>query len=446
MSQLPSNQVSRLFMRRTIRFHLHQLRIHKHRYVRLKFLPFVIRVFQIIYLSILMSVKFLLNLAGVRFLVIRVDSGVFGHLSSDLDPLYQELRFHSVWNKGYRIFFVPDSKVVNIPLFDLWVSAFAATVLPYWILGPTEPLNTAALGFSHHRVHLPLWKNRVLVGANQDPKGVLKLSNQVLLTSSHDLDSVTSELLLLGVEPKDKVALLIVRDSAYYRESWPEYEQVASARNDDIGVFNEAIDFLVEQGIKVFRMGAKVEKPFGFTHPNVFDYATNGMRNELRDIYLFRRAAIVISNNTGGDHLAHTFRKPLVHACEPNYLDLNATRNIDRLFFSLKPAYDTSTGERLTLSTVLGRLHELDEIDYFAGISQCGVELRSNSPREIRSLVEEAVAATVCRGQKEETRWTEGQREFWRNYDLIRDCVFGDASARARIGSNFYQSNYLWLV
>jgi putative glycosyltransferase (TIGR04372 family) len=237
-----------------------------------------------------------------------------------------------------------------------------------------------------------------------------------------------------------------VRDSAYLRESWPEYEQMASERNDDIGVFHEAIDFLVEQGFKVFRMGAKVDKPLKFAHPKVFDYATNGMRSELRDVYLFRRSSIVVSNDTGGDHLAHTFRKPLVHACQPNYKELDCIRNLDRLFFSLKLAYDTSTGERLALSTVLGRLREIDETDFFLGIRQCAVELRSNSPREIRSLVEEALIKTVSCGQEKEARWTEGQGEFWRNYDLIRNCVFSDASARARIGSNFYRSNYRWLV
>ena len=59
-------------------------------------------------------------------------------------------------------------------------------------------------------------------------------------------------------------------------------------------------------------MGAKVEKKFNSTNPMIIDYATNGMRTELLDIYLCSACSFAISTSLGIDSLIDVYRKPLL--------------------------------------------------------------------------------------------------------------------------------------
>ena len=62
--------------------------------------------------------------------------------------------------------------------------------------------------------------------------------------------------------------------------------------------------WLADQGATVYRMGARVESALPAAHPRVVDYATNGMRTDLLDIWLAATCRIFLSTGAGLDSVA----------------------------------------------------------------------------------------------------------------------------------------------
>ena len=121
----------------------------------------------------------------------------------------------------------------------------------------------------------------------------------------------------LGIKPNDKFICLNVRDSAYLdyqsksvgaRVDWSYHDY----RNCEVSNYKQAAITLANLGYYVFRMGVKVNKPFDIDHPNIFDYATNGMRSEFLDVYLGAKCTFAISNGTGFDAIPYVFRRPIL--------------------------------------------------------------------------------------------------------------------------------------
>ena len=59
-------------------------------------------------------------------------------------------------------------------------------------------------------------------------------------------------------------------------------------------------------------MGVIVNKKFNTNNNKIIDYATNGMRTELLDLFLCSRCEFCISTSLGLDSVIDVFRKPLL--------------------------------------------------------------------------------------------------------------------------------------
>ena len=66
-------------------------------------------------------------------------------------------------------------------------------------------------------------------------------------------------------------------------------------------------------------MGAKVDKTLKTKNTNIIDYATNGSRTDLLDIYIAANCHFFIGGNNGLDNVPLVFRRSLVKV---NYMPI----------------------------------------------------------------------------------------------------------------------------
>ena len=122
----------------------------------------------------------------------------------------------------------------------------------------------------------------------------------------------------LECKSKKGFVCLNVRDSSFFTKATPigwhknrdwSYHDY---RDSDIKTYVAAAEALAERGYTVFRMGVIVKESLISKHPQVVDYATNGMRSEFLDIYLGAHCDFAISVGSGWDGVPLIFRKPMI--------------------------------------------------------------------------------------------------------------------------------------
>ena len=60
-------------------------------------------------------------------------------------------------------------------------------------------------------------------------------------------------------------------------------------------------------------MGSITSKKIEINHKNFLDYSNSRIKSDFMDVYISYVCKLFISNNTGLDALAVTFRKPILH-------------------------------------------------------------------------------------------------------------------------------------
>lgn len=211
---------------------------------------------------------------------------------------------------------------------------------------------------------------------------------------------------------------LIVRDSAYLPDlSYHSY------RDSNIEDYHLAIKALVDRGYFVFRMGAKVEKPLGFRHPMVFDYATNGMRSEFMDLYLGANCEFCVSTSCGFDAIPFIFRRPVVYV---NFAPVEYLSTFRPGLAIWK--HHWKDGKRMTPAEIYesgaGQFMTADQF------KEAGIELKDNTPEEIRDAVVEMADGLA----------TGPQAEFWERFprstsEYTKKPLHG--AIRMRVGQKF---------
>lgn len=240
-----------------------------------------------------------------------------------------------------------------------------------------------------------------------------------------------AELRRLGIPQGAKWVCLIVRDSAYLPSL-----TYHSYRDSHIDTYMEAAKALAERGYYVIRMGAKVIKSMPFTSDRIIDYATNGMRSDLMDIYLPAKCSFMISNGTGLDAIAGIFRRPL---CYVNYVPLEYLNTWNPSLAIWK--HHEKDGKRLSPKEIFasgaGQFMRAEEYD------AAGITLVGNTPEEIKTVaLEMADNPLYLRGNMllpDEKR----QADFWKSFPrsispYTQTPLHGEI--RMRIGKEFLRS------
>jgi len=193
---------------------------------------------------------------------------------------------------------------------------------------------------------------------------------------------------------REKFVCLNVRDSSFLANSnnldWSKSRDWSyhNYRDSDISTYVGAAEALAEMGYTIFRMGAIVEKPLNSKHPQVIDYATNGMRTEFLDIFLGAHCSFTVSTGSGWDSIPQIFRRPSLYV---NLVPVFSHECVVRdLMIYPKIFKDNLTKHDLRLAEIINRnIHNAGKSsDYL----NAGTTLRDMNSEELVEAVTEMAA------------------------------------------------------
>jgi len=346
------------------------------------FTRLVIKVMVLIALSPLSIVPVIVMRLIRPWLLIRVgelESKGIGHFSLPIEIYLSEVEcgLHNFGKKSFDIWYL-NSIVCNKVLEDKWRRIFR--VWPWQIMNPIDGLNRLIPGGMAHVIPFRYLTDRHTPWQNVDIHGVLDRTTPHLLFSPDEVVVGTFALRTMGISENDPIVCVSVRDGAYYNEKDLRFKH----RNSSLQLLVPAMENLAGLGFKVIRMGAKVSEKLPTSNVSVIDYATNGMRSELLDLFLIARCRFMVSTGTGVDALAPTFRRPLVYVNLGQFGFVDEQRSV---LFIPKHFWSISEKRMLTFPEIFkigAHLFTLQE--HYA---MAGIESVENTSDEISAAVSE---------------------------------------------------------
>lgn len=205
--------------------------------------------------------------------------------------------------------------------------------------------------------------------------------------NSQELKAGVKWLEEINIDPSAKIVLLLGRDSKYGTER-RDVPEMHTHRNMNINTFSQAALELADRGFYVFRMGTSVEDKFQVSdEARIFDYATNGMRTEFRDVFLSKRCSLLVAVSSGFDALPIAFRKPIVTV---NYPCVGSAHFYNKNSIVLcKNIKDVTTHQTLTIDELYRRkiLFEIVPKPF----EEANCSFADNTEAEIRDTTIEAL-------------------------------------------------------
>ena len=187
-----------------------------------------------------------------------------------------------------------------------------------------------------------------------DMQGLFSKYHPPLRFSTEEISVGNEFLSQFGLVPFDKFVCLNVRDDGYLEKTRGNRKFLKhTTRNSNISTYQTSAEFLAERGYIVFRMGVGAKEKLLSPHSRVIDYATNGMRTELLDIYLGAHCGFCISTCSGWDEIPKMYNRPVMLTNMVPILEINVlTRHV--LIYP-KQLIDVKTNQLLTLKAALER-------------------------------------------------------------------------------------------
>ena len=180
----------------------------------------------------------------------------------------------------------------------------------------------------------------------------LKYGNNYKLSNSENIEGLEF-LNSIGFPKKPKLVLLTSRDSKYLESIFPNQDyKFNNFRDAEINTFKEGVNFLLNRGFHVIRMGSITKEKLKIKSENFFDYSFYKEKSEFLDFYLFSKCSFVISVSTGLDELAKLFNKPI---CYVNLAPIGFYRKNWRSLNIAKKIYDKKSGKILPYSYLFSK-------------------------------------------------------------------------------------------
>lgn len=267
----------------------------------------------------------------------------------------------------------------------------------------------------------------------RDPAGVRTRFPSPLAFTAKEKRQAQDVLEKIGLAAGQPFVCVHARDSAYLKKTYPATDYTYHGYRDAcIYDYEPAIEFLLERGFFVFRMGAVAEKPLRLTHPCLLDYAFSEFQSDFLDIYLAGNCAFFLATCSGIDTIGKLFRRPIAYT---NLLpvDLLPTWG-DRDLFMPKKLWWRKESRFLTISEILqsevGRFIRSELYDEF------GLDIVNNTPEDILQITKEMTMR--LNGSWPNDREEDLLQEKFRRH-FVSSEMHGDFNSR--VGSFFIRNN-----
>ena len=315
---------------------------------------------------------------------------------------------------------------------------------------------------------------------------------------SEGLNSLTK----MGKRSNQKYICIVNRDSAYrdkyFKDAYAsdvinDSFDYHTFRNSNIDDYTQAIEYFLDKGFFVIRMGKTVEKKLIIKNKNFIDYANSEFRSDFLDIFLFSHSHLNIVSESGILLSSMIFRKPM---CSINCAELGGLQTwhdkniiIFKKYWNKKKNKFLSIDEILNLSKfginshILEKRNELfkkwkkntsknlyisfnnflkkKKLSKILKLNKEGkvlnnkdglpignyglfevqrhqdIEVIDNSPQEIKAVCEE-LEKKISENWKNTYEEEKLQNVFW---DKFPKTLYSHGIIRSRIGNNFLKKN-----
>ena len=310
----------------------------------------------------------------------RLESEAIGHFSLPPEIYLSEADcgLHSTERNVVSIWYL-HKVVCNKVLEEKWRHYFRIWSRHIW--KPIDNLNRFIPGGKMNQVPYRYTQNN----QNIDVYNALERTEPHLSFSEEEDAAGSKAFQDMGIRESDLIVCFMVRDGAYRKEDPSGRTPSERHRNSSVYLLAPAMEELTELGYKAVRMGKKVMETLETANPYIIDYACNGMRTDMLDLFVISRCKFMVSTGTGVDLLAPTFRRPLVHVNIPQFgfVDQIGKSGI----FSPKHFWSISEKRMLTFPEIFRLRAHLFTLHKHYQMND--IESVNNTPDEISDVISE---------------------------------------------------------
>lgn len=249
----------------------------------------------------------------IRIRFIQLFSARIGHYSFNTEAILCALDLKLDNDRKTKTLFYTSSElsICNNHLHLMWKRVIP--LVPFSSIA--NEIDKLLMRFGGNKYHRDTLKKIFEPGCDgRDRWGLLRKVERCHLSFTQpELQKGAILLNKMGIPTDAKYICLLARDSQYLNTYMPSVDWTYhDYRDADINSYQMAVQYLVDQGYYVIRMGKSVKEAFVFNHPHVIDYAMSDFRSDFLDIYLSAHCFFFISTCSGLDSIARIFRKPLL--------------------------------------------------------------------------------------------------------------------------------------
>ena len=189
----------------------------------------------------------------------------------------------------------------------------------------------------------------------------------------------------LGIYEDTKFVCINSRDEEYFKNEKRINLSYHSYRNVDIELFKDTAEYLNKKGIKVIRLGKKVEKKISYENNNIFDYASSNLRSDFMDLYLVSKSYFYIGAGGGLDVLPMLLRRPKLTTNLVPIIGITAeSKNVMSIF---KHHFSIKLNRNLSIKEIVK--NNLDSCFHSNEFKEKNIKLINNSSNEIMNATDD---------------------------------------------------------
>jgi putative glycosyltransferase (TIGR04372 family) len=284
---------------------------------------------------------------------------------------------------------------------------------------------------------------------SRDTDGVLSKGHPSMAFLSNENNKAKKWLKRHGWKDGDRFVCFLVRDSCFLDNELATNLDIKIYSNDfnfdyhdyrdtDINTYIDAMEWLADNGVWVFRMGKIMAKNIESDNPRIVDYSFLPDKSDFMDIWLFANCTACISTGTGLDMLGVVYNRPMLFL---NYIPLSYFISFSGVTHSPKYLVWNKNKELLTWSEYCKHGYLFgDEYD------KHGIKVIDLSSDEILMTVKEFWTRLAgdrvedINSKKDQEKFIEISKQM-NDYEKIHGFIHKDT----RISTTFLKNNPKWL-
>jgi len=347
-------------------------------------------------------------------------SDTLGHFVMNTE-LYCCERDHGIQPENSFDIFYCNSLTANYQILKMWKRVLRVNQLAFYL----SRLNNIIPGGDIHKI--------TVIRSDRDINGLMERSRVHLHFNSEEEYEAKAGLKEMGILDCNRFICFVIRDPLYKESLWPNRDwSYHNYRNCNIQNYISAAEELARRNYYVIRMGSIVKDVMHTDNPMIIEYAHEGFRTELLDVYLGANCHFFISCGTGIDAVPGVFRRPILYVNVVPVEALNTWNSSSITIF--KKHWIKAERRYMTLREIIefgaGRFARTEQYE------KHGIEVIENTPEEIRDVTIEMDER--LQGRWETTEEDEDlQRHFWRLFP--KSELHGEIVSR--IGTEFLRQN-----